>query len=448
VAHPGGVMSANPSSTELTGTPAPVAAAVAEAAGVDRAHQLDSKRIKADFPLLQREIKGRPIAYLDSAASSQKPQVVIDAMATFYETINANVHRGVYEIAEASTNALEAARVRVGRFIGAPKPETEVLISKNATESLNLVARTWGAANLGPGDAVLLTQLEHHANIVPWFQLQAEKGFEIRWIPLTPDARLDLTDIDRLLDGVKLLGLTAMSNVTGTLTPVRELADRAHAAGAVVVLDACQYVPHLATDVAALGVDFAAFSGHKMLGPTGIGILWGREELLEAMPPFLGGGGMILDVRLDGFTPADLPAKFEAGTPPIAEAIGLHAAVDYLDGLGMDAVREHEVSLTAYALRTLTARFGDGITIHGPAEPAARGGVLSMAMEGIHPHDLSQVLDEHAVCVRPGHHCAKPLMRCLGVGATARASFYVYNDTDDVDALAEALADAAKFFSF
>ena len=408
----------------------------------------DVQKVKADFPLLQREIKGRPIRFLDSAASSQKPQVVIDAMTTYYETINANVHRGVYEIAEAATNALEAARIRVGRFIGARNPETEVIFTKNATESLNLVAQSWGRANLGPGDAVLLTQLEHHANIVPWFQLQAEKGFEIRWVPLTPDAQLDLTDLDALLDGVKLFGLTAMSNVTGTLTPIDELTRRAHDAGALVCLDACQYVPHLATDLAALDVDFAAFSGHKMLGPTGIGVLWGREELLDAMPTWLGGGGMILDVRLDGFIPAALPAKFEAGTPPIAEIIGLGAAVDYLDALGMDAVREHEVSITAYALRSLTERFGDALTIHGPAEPAMRGGVLSLAMEGIHPHDLSQVLDEHAVCVRPGHHCAKPLMRVLGVGATARASFYVYNDTDDVDALADALADAQHFFSF
>jgi cysteine desulfurase/selenocysteine lyase len=310
------------------------------------------------------------------------------------------------------------------------------------------VARSWGAANLGPGDAVLLTQLEHHANIVPWFQLQAEKGFEIRWIPLTPDAQLDLSDLDRLLDGVKVVGLTAMSNVTGTLPPVQAITAAAHAAGAIVVLDACQYVPHLPTDVADLGVDFAAFSGHKMLGPTGIGVLWGREALLDAMPPFLGGGGMILDVRLDGFLPADLPAKFEAGTPPIAETVGLHAAVDYLEALGMEAVREHEVALTAHAMRTLTDRLGDKLTIHGPAEPASRGGVLSLAVDGIHPHDLSQVMDEHAVCVRPGHHCAKPLMRVLGVGATARASFYVYNDHDDVDALADALAEAASFFSF
>ena len=408
----------------------------------------DFGKVKADFPLLAREVKGRPIVFLDSAASSQKPQAVIDAMSAYYETINANVHRGVYEIAEQATNALEAARLRVGRFIGAPRPATEVLFTKNATEALNLVARSWGAANLGPGDAVVLTQLEHHANIVPWFQLQAERGFEIRWIPLTPDARLDLTDIDRILDGAKVLALTAMSNVTGTLTPVKELTEKAHAAGAVVVLDACQYVPHLATDVVDLGVDFAAFSGHKMLGPTGIGVLWGREDLLDAMPPFLGGGGMILNVTLEGFVPADLPAKFEAGTPPIAEAIGLHAAIDYLDDLGMEAVREHEVALTAYAMRALTERLGDQLTIHGPAEPSARGGVLSLAVDGVHPHDLSQVMDEHAVCVRPGHHCAKPLMAVLGVGATARASFYVYNDVDDVDALAEALAEAASFFSF
>lgn len=405
-------------------------------------------KVREDFPILQRESHGRPIVFLDSAASSQKPVSVIEAMDEYYATINANVHRGVYEIAEAATNAMEAARLKVGRFIGAPKPATEVIFTKNATESLNLVARSWGAANLGPGDAVVLTQLEHHANIVPWFQLQAEKGFEIRWIPLTPDAQLDLTDLDTLLDGAKLLALTAMSNVTGTLTPVRELSEKAHAAGALVSLDACQYVPHLATDVVELGVDFASFSAHKMLGPTGLGVLWGREELLETMPPFLGGGGMILNVTLDGFTPADLPAKFEAGTPPIAEIVGLAAAIDYLDALGMDAVREHEVSVTAYALRTLTDRFGDQLTIHGPAEPAARGGVLSMALDGVHPHDLSQVLDQHAVCVRPGHHCAKPLMSVLGVGATARASFYVYNDTDDVDALADALGEAASFFSF
>lgn len=408
----------------------------------------DVAKVKAEFPLLQREIKGRPIVFLDSAASSQKPQVVIDAMTTYYETINANVHRGVYEIAEAATNALEAARIKVGNFIGAPKPSTEIIFTKNATESLNLVAQSWGRANLGAGDAVLLTQLEHHANIVPWFQLAAEKGFEIRWVPLTEDAQLDLTDIDRLLEGVKLFSFTAMSNVVGTITPVAELTEKAHNAGALVCLDACQYVPHLPTNVSELGVDFAAFSGHKMLGPTGVGVLWAREDLLDAMPPWMGGGGMILNVTLDGFVPAALPAKFEAGTPPIAEIIGLGVAVDFLETLGMEAVREHEVAITAYALRSLTERLGDQLTIHGPKEPAQRGGVLSLAIDGVHPHDLSQVLDEKSVCVRPGHHCAKPLMKVLGVGATARASFYVYNDFHDVDALGDALADAAKFFSF
>ncbi len=322
------------------------------------------------------------------------------------------------------------------------------MFTKNATESLNLVARSWGAANLHAGDAILLTQLEHHANIVPWQQLAAERGIEIRWVPLTPDGRLDLTDLDRLLDGVKLLAVSAMSNVVGTITPVRELADRAHAAGALVCVDACPYVPHVATDVHALGADFLAFSAHKMLGPTGIGVLWARRELLEAMPPFLGGGGMILDVTLDGFVPADVPHKFEAGTPPIAEAIGLGAAADYLTALGMDVVRRHEVALTAYALRSLTERFGDRITIYGPDEPAARGGVMSFAFGDLHPHDVSQVLDQHGVCVRPGHHCAKPLMRVLEVGATARASWYVYNDEADIDVLGDALESAGDFFAF
>ena len=408
---------------------------------------LDVTAIKADFPILDRRIRDQRLVFLDSAASSQKPVQVIRAMDHYYETTHANVHRAAYTLAEEATNALEAARSSVARFIGSDDPN-EVVFTKNATESLNLVARSWGAANLDAGDAILLTQLEHHANIVPWQQLAAERGIEIRWVPLTADGRLDLSDLDRLLDGVKLLAVSAMSNVVGTITPVRELADRAHAAGALVCVDACQYVPHVATDVHALGADFLAFSGHKMLGPTGIGVLWARMELLEAMPPFLGGGGMILDVTLDGFVPADVPHKFEAGTPPIAEAIGLGAAVDYLGALGMDVVRRHEVALTAYALRSLTERFGDKITIYGPAEPAERGGVMSFAFGDLHPHDLSQVLDQHGVCVRPGHHCAKPLMRVLGVGATARASWYVYNDEADIDVLGDALESAGDFFAF
>jgi len=410
-------------------------------------NDLDVVKVRADFPILSTEVHGRPLVFLDSAASSQKPAAVIEAMDRYYETTHANVHRAAYSLAEAATNAMEGARARVARFIGATSPD-QVVFTKNATESLNLVARSWGDANLGPGDAVVLTELEHHANIVPWQQLAAERGTELRWIPLTDDGRLDLTDLDRLLDGAKLLALSAMSNVVGTITPVRMLTDAAHAAGALACIDACQYVPHVATDVHALGADFLAFSGHKMLGPTGIGVLWGRPELLEAMPPFLGGGGMILDVTKDGFTPAAVPHKFEAGTPPIAEIVGLGAAVDYLDALGMDRVRAHEVSLTAYALRSLTERFGDDLTVYGPAEPDGRGGVMSFAFRGIHPHDLSQVLDQHGVCVRPGHHCAKPLMRVLGVGATARASWYVYNDEADIDALGDALEDAGRFFDF
>jgi cysteine desulfurase/selenocysteine lyase len=407
---------------------------------------LNVAAVKADFPLLVAE-RDRPLVYLDSAASAQKPRSVLDAMRTFYETTYANVARGVYGIAEEATNEVEAARAKVGRFIGTSAPE-EIVFTKNATESLNLVAQSWGRANLQPGDAVLLTELEHHANIVPWHIMSSQLGLELRWIPVGPDGTLVLDELDRLIDGVKLVGVSAMSNVLGTLNPVRDIADAAHASGAVVSVDACQFVPHNATDVAAMGADFISFSGHKMLGPTGIGVLWGRRELLDSMPPFLGGGGMIEQVTLEGFSCAPSPQKFEAGTPPIAEIIGLGAAVDYLEGLGMDRVRAHEVSLTAYALRTLTDRFGDSITIHGPSEPAQRGGVFSIGLDGLHPHDISQVLDTHGVCVRAGHHCAKPLMKVLGVGATARASVYVYNDESDIDALADALGEAQNFFAF
>ena len=408
---------------------------------------LETARIKKDFPLLDREVKGQRLVYLDSAASSQKPRAVLDAMDRCYETFYANVHRGVYTIAEEATAAYEGARARVASFVGAAAPE-EIVFTKNVTEAINLVAYTWGRQHLSAGDAVLLTEAEHHANLVPWLMLKEERGIELRYLPVGDDGLLDLTDLDRLVDGAKLVSVTAMSNVLGTLVPVQRLADAAHAAGARMLVDAAQYVPHLPTDVAAMGADFVGFTGHKMLGPTGIGVLWARRELLESMPAFLGGGEMIRDVRLDGWTPNEVPWKFEAGTPPIVEAIGLHAAIDYLDGLGMDAVREHEVALTGYALRTLTARFGDDLTVFGPSEPAQRGGVLSFAFRDIHPHDISQVLDEKGVCVRAGHHCAKPLMRRLGVGATARASFYVYNDEGDVDALADALDTASDFFGF
>ena len=409
--------------------------------------ELEVATIKADFPILSRTVHGHRLVFLDSAASSQKPTSVLHSMDRYYETTHANVHRAAYTLAEEATNAMESARAKVAGFIGAPSAN-EIVFTKNATESINLVARSWGAANLGPGDVIVLTRLEHHANIVPWQQLAAERGLELRWIPLTDDGRLDLTDLDRLLDGAKLLALSAMSNVVGTITPVRRLTDAAHAAGALACIDACQYVPHVTTDVVEMGADFLAFSGHKMLGPTGVGVLWARADLLESMPPFLGGGGMILDVTTDGFVPAEVPHKFEAGTPPIAEIVGLGAAVDYLGSLGMDKVRAHEVALTTYAMDSLTERFGSDLVIYGPADPAVRGGVMSLAFKGIHPHDLSQVLDQHGVCVRPGHHCAKPLMRVLGVGATARASWYVYNDEADIDALGDALDDAGSFFDF
>ena len=414
---------------------------------IDPVRRLDVDALKKDFPLLAQRVNDRPITYLDSAASSQRPRQVLDAMREYDETTHANVHRGVYGIAEEATRRFEAARATVGRFIGAPVPGREVLFAKNATEGLNLVANTWGRTNLGSGDVVVLTEMEHHANIVPWHMLAEERGLTIRWIPVDDDGGLVLDDLDRLLDGAKLVGLTCMSNVLGTLNPVTQIAEAAHHAGAVVVADGAQSVPHLPTDVATLGADFLAFSAHKMLGPTGIGVLWGRAELLEPLPPFLGGGEMILDVRKDGFTPNDSPWRFEAGTPPITEAIGLGAAVAYLEGIGMDAVRSHEIALTTYAMHSLTDRFGDDLHVFGPPDPAERGGVLSFAFRDIHPHDLSQVLDQYGVCVRAGHHCAKPLMRRLGVNATARASFALYNDESDVDTLADALAEAGKFFA-
>jgi cysteine desulfurase/selenocysteine lyase len=407
---------------------------------------LDVTTIKKDFPILDIEVHGKRLVYLDSAASSQKPRAVLDAMDRYYETTHANVHRGVYAIAEEATRLYEEARAKMARFIRAPSP-SQIVFTKNVTEAINLVAYSWGRANLGEGDVVVLTQMEHHANLVPWLQLKAERGIQLRYLGLSPDGALDLGDLDHVLAGAKLVSFTAMSNVLGTLNPVRRLADAAHTVGALVLVDGAQYTPHVPTDVVELGADVYGFTGHKMLGPTGIGGLWARPEILEAMPPFLGGGEMIRDVRLDGFTTNDVPWKFEAGTPPIAEAIGLGAAVDYLTAIGMDAVRAHERELTAYALDALQARFGADLVVFGPLDAGLRGGVISFAYKDIHPHDISQVLDESGVCVRAGHHCAKPLMRCLGVGATARASFSIYNDEADVDALIEALTRADKLFS-
>ena len=408
---------------------------------------LDIRALRAQFPVLSRRIDDQPLVYLDSANTSQKPLAVIEAMDTFLRTSYAPINRSAYRLAAEATDAYEGARADVRRFVNARR-DHEIVFTKNATESLNLVVHSWARANMSAGDAVVLTHMEHHANIVPWQMLAAERGIEIRWVPLTDDGQLDLTDLARLLDGAKAFSFTAMSNVLGTITPVAELVRAAHAAGAIAIVDGCQYVPHNVTDVQAWDADFLAFSSHKMCGPSGIGVLWGRETLLDAMPPFLGGGNMIADVRLDGFTTAPLPAKFEAGTPPITEAVGLGAAVRFLEGLGMANVRRHEAEMADHALRTLTERFGDDIQIHGPRNVEVRGATFSFAFRGIHPHDLSQVLDQRNVCVRAGHHCAKPLMRLLGVNATARASFYLYNDHDDVEVLAEALDSASDIFAF
>ena len=406
----------------------------------------DAALVKKDFPLLQRRINDKPLVYLDSANTSQKPQQVIDAMSQFMETTYAPINRSAYQLAAESTDAYENARSLCRTFINAPRTN-EIIFTKNATEALNLVAHSWGGANLQAGDVVVLTQMEHHANIVPWHMLVQSHGIQLRWVPLTADGQLDLTNLDELLKGAKIFSFTAMSNVLGTLTPVKQLCAAAHAAGALAIVDGCQYVPHNVTDVTEWDADFLAFSSHKMCGPSGIGVLWGREELLNAMPPFLGGGNMIADVRLDGFTCAELPAKFEAGTPPITDVIGFGAAMTYLNAIGMDNIRQHEKETVSYALSALHERYGNDITIHGPTDPEVRGATLSFKFKDVHPHDLSQVLDQSNICVRAGHHCAKPLMRLLGANATARASFYLYNSLDDVDALVNALEGAGDLFS-
>jgi len=408
---------------------------------------LNVEALRKDFPLLTRTINGKPIVYLDAAASALQPRSVIDAMTRYYETTHANVHRGVYATAEEATALYERARVVAGRFIGAPDPAHEIVFTKNTTESLNLVAHSWGRANLRAGDAILLTEMEHHANIVPWMLLSEEiGGLDLRYIPIDGDGRLVLDDLDTLLDGVKLVGISAMSNVLGTIPPVAQVAEAAHRAGAIVVADGAQLVPHAPVDVTALGADFLAFSAHKTMGPTGIGVLWGRAALLDAMGPFLGGGGMILDVKLDSFRPAPPPARFEAGTPPIAEAVGLTAAIEYLTDIGMDRIRAHELALTNHALARLDEKLGTDCRVFGPPAGPDRGGVLSLAYRDVHAHDLAQVLDQFGVCVRPGHHCAKPLMRKLGVQATARASLSLFSDEHDIEVLIEGLLEAGRLF--
>src|SRR5215467_9918177 len=411
---------------------------------------LDVARVRKDFPILDRTVRGgRPLVYLDSANTSQKPRHVVDALAEFYERHNANIHRANHELGEEATEAYEGARIKAAQFIGAAD-ETEVIFTKNISEGINLVAYSMGNARagrfrLGPGDEIVITEMEHHSNIVPWQLLCERTGATLRWFKVTGwDGRLDLSAAGELInERTKLVALVHQSNVLGTVNPVREIADRAHAAGALVLVDAAQSVPHMPVDVAGLGADFLGFTVHKMCGPTGIGVLWERRELLEEMPPFLGGGEMIEQVWIDHSTFAPPPYKFEAGTMPIAQAVGLGAAIDYLGEVGLPAVREHEHGLIDQALGAL--REIEGVRILGPAEPVDRGAAISFTVEGVHPHDVSQVLDERGIAVRAGHHCAWPLHRAMGVQASTRASFYLYNTHEEVDALAEGIREAQRF---
>ena len=412
----------------------------------DDVTSFNAKRVRADTPQLTRVVFDRPITYLDTASTSLQPNAVIDAMSRYYQLRHANVHRAVYQTASEATAAYEGARETVARFINAPGGAGEVVFTKNATESFNLLAKSWGAKNLTAGDVVLVSEMEHHANIVPWFQLREQTGIEVRFIPTTDDYRLDTSNLEELMRGVKLLSITGMSNVLGTINPIGELAATAHRHGALIAVDGAQSVAHLPTDVVALDIDFLIFTGHKMLGPTGIGVFWTREDILDAMPPFLGGGGMIADVRTDGYTPANGPTRFEAGTPPIAEAVGLHAAVQYLEGLGMTNVVRHEHALGGDALTRLALEFEGRVRVIGPNDMTDRGSVISLDVEGVHPHDVAQVLDQFGVCVRPGHHCAKPLMRRFGLAATVRVSYGPYSLAKDTDVLIEALGHAVKMF--
>jgi len=376
--------------------------------------------------------------YLDSAATSQKPRAVLDAVARFYEGFNANVHRGAHTLSDEATDAYEQARLKVSRFIGAVSPR-EIVFVRNATEGMNLVAYSWARKRLRAGDEIVLSVMEHHSNLIPWQRVASETGAVLRFIPLYADGTMDLSEIDRLIgDRTRLVAVTHVSNVLGTINPVRRLAELAHAQGALLLVDGAQSVPHMPVDVGDLGCDFLAFSGHKMLGPMGIGVLWGRAELLEAMDPFMGGGSMIDEVSLDGATWADIPHKFEAGTPNVSGAVGLAAAVDYLRELGMESVRRHEIEITRYALDALKGV--EGLTVFGPADPESRGGVVSFALEGADAYDLGSFLDQEGIAVRAGHHCCQPLMKWLQVPSTARASFYLYNTLEEVDALARWLS--------
>ena len=409
----------------------------------ERGTGLDVAAIRRDFPILEEEAYGQKVAYLDNGASSLRPEPVINAMLEYFHKYNANIHRGVYRWSEDATRGYEAAHRKVANLINA-NPR-EIIFTRNTTESINLVAYSWGRTNVGAGDEIVSTVMEHHSNLVPWQVLAAEKKATLRYIPITPEGRLDLSDLEQIInEKTKIVALTHMSNVLGTISPVAEVIARAHAVGAVVLLDGAQSVPHMPVDVQALDCDFYAFSGHKMTGPTGIGVLWGRKALLEAMPPFLTGGDMIRDVTLARSTWNDLPWKFEAGTPSIAEGIGLGAAVDYLTALGMDKIRQHEIELTAYALSQMQ-NIPD-LTIYGPTQAEERGGIISFNLGEVHPHDLATLLDREAIAVRAGHHCCQPLIELLDTTATTRASFYIYNTPEEVDRLVAALHKARKVF--
>ncbi len=407
------------------------------------ANSLNVAAIREDFPILQELVNGKPLVYLDSTATSQKPEAVIAALDEYYRKYNANVHRGVYTLSEEATARYEAARKKTQKFINA-KSYREVIFTRNATEAINLVAYTWGRQNIRAGDEIVTTLLEHHSNIVPWQLLAQEKGAQLKFIQVDDTGLLRPEQIAGLITGkTRLVAVTMMSNVTGTITPIREIIARARAVGAAVLVDGAQSVPHMPVDVQALDCDFLAFSGHKMLGPF-VGVLYGKRALLEAMPPFLAGGDMIRQVFQDHSTWNELPWKYEGGTPAIAEAIGLGTAVDYLTALGMENVRAHERQLTAYALDRLGGL--DGVRIIGPMDPELRGGIVAMDMEGVHPHDVAQILDREGICVRAGHHCAMPLHEHYGLAATTRASFYVYNVPEEIDKLAEMLIKVRRVF--
>jgi cysteine desulfurase/selenocysteine lyase len=405
---------------------------------------VELEEIRDDFPVLRQKVHGKPLIYLDNAATSQKPRAVIEAMNDYYERYNSNVHRGIHALAERATREYERAREKIARFINAPSPES-VIFTRGTTESINLVAYSWARTNLKKGDEILTTWMEHHSNTVPWYQVCEQTGAVIKRIELTPDGELDLTHLDTLLTSrTKLVAVTQCSNVLGTINPVRQLADAAHRVGAVILVDGAQSVPHFAVDVQAIDADFFAFSGHKMCGPTASGVLYGKRELLEAMPPFMGGGEMIKEVWFDHANYNDLPYKFEAGTPNIAETIGLGVAVDYLQKIGMDKIRGHEKQITQYALDRLRELIE--VNLYGPLDVEKRGGLVAFTFGDIHPHDLATFLDQEGIAIRAGHHCAMPLHKKLSIAATARASFHLYNTRDEVDAFIEVLRKAKKFF--